>query len=463
KSTFIKRFMEVLVLDNIEDKNKRQRALDELPQSADGKSIMTTQPKFVPDTSAKIKLGDNLAANIRLIDCVGYPIAKAEGFADGDKSRLVRTPWSDEEMSFREAAELGTSKVINDHSTIGIVMTTDGTITDFQRGDYVETEMRVIDEMKALNKPFVIVLNTRKPNDTATKKLQEDMSAQYQIPVVVQNVAEMTVDDIANILGEVLMQFPLKKMEIAMPSWLQAMPKENEIITHILDKVSQFASELTRMQDYDKVEGLFDEDEFVDRSTDYQVDFGKGAITLNLQPKSELFYKILSVQSGEEIASDFELVSYIKSLSVAKKHYDKLKYALEEVDEFGYGVVTPTREDISFDPPKIVKKGAKYGVRLHASAPSYHIMKVDVDTEVSPLLGGESNNEEILQSWLGEFGENAIGLWDTNMLGKTLADIAKEGLGTKLMTMQEDTRNKLRKTVYRIVNEGKGGVLCILL
>lgn len=463
KSTFISKFMQTMVLPAMSDEHRKQRMIDELPQSADGKTVMTTQPKFVPDGGVRVSLGEGLEANVRLIDCVGYPFEGAQGFAEGEKSRLVTTPWSEEEMPFEQAAELGTSKVIRDHSTIGIVVTTDGSITDLPRGGYVAAEKRVVSEMREMDKPFVVILNSRHPQDSETMRLRDELKEEYGVPVLALSVAEMGQSDLENILQSVLMQFPIKKFEISIPTWLQALPADSEIISHILAKAADTAKGLSKMQDYKNAAAMFDDDPYALKSTQCDVDFGKGCVILTMNPRPELFYRVLSEQSGQQIESDWQLVSYIKELAQAKTKYDKMKAALEEVEEYGYGVVTPGLDDMTLEPPQVVKKGTRYGVKLHASAPSYHIMRVDVETEVNPIMGGEAQSEDILNTWLQEFGEDGQGLWETNMLGKSLNEMARDNLGTKLMSMPEDTRNKMRKTVTRIVNEGKGGVLCILL
>lgn len=464
KSTFITRFMQTLVLPNLPDDAHKQRVTDELPQSADGKTVMTTQPKFVPDGGVRVSLGEGLEADVRLIDCVGYPCEGAQGFAEGERARMVSTPWSEEEMPFDRAAELGTRKVIQDHSTIGIVVVTDGSITDLDRESYTAAEQRVIREMQELGKPFVIVLNTRHPSDSETMRLKDSLQQEYQVPVLSINVARMEEKEIAAVLQSVLLEFPLQRVELAMPTWLQALPEDSAIIRHLTDRVREVVADVTHMRDYKVICDMFDNDDpYLLPSSQCDVQFGTGSVVLTINPRPELFYQVLSEQCGQTIEDDFQLVSYLKDLAIAKQQYDKFKAALQEVEEFGYGVVTPALDDMALDAPQIVRKGSRYGVRLHASAPSYHILKVDVETEVSPLIGGEAQSQDILESWLKEFGEDGIGIWQTNMLGKSLEQLAREGLGNKLMSMPEDARNKMRRAVTRIVNEGKGGVICILL
>ncbi len=462
KSTFISKFMQTLVLPAIKDVHRKKRVTDELPQSADGKTIMTTQPKFVPDEAQTVELGENLRAKVRLIDCVGYLVDNAEGHIEDGKPRLVDTPWSEEKMPFEKAAEYGTKKVMTDHSTIGIVVTSDGSVTELPRKAYEKAEERIVNEMKELGKPFAIVLNTKKEKDADSKKLAAKLSEKYGVPVILQNVMQMGQEEIAQVLKAVLMQFPVESIGVVMPKWLQALPRDNEIISDVIDKVAAASDAVKIMDDYEKLCGVFDEDEYIQKIAQTDVDFGKGKITLELSPVQGLFYQVLSKQCDLKIENDFELVSYIKSLGFAKKQYDKLSDAVKQADELGYGVVVPADDDMNLDAPEIVKRGSRYGVKLKASAPSYHIMKVNVETEVNPIMS-ESQDENMLKEWLEGFGEDSKGVWKTNMLGKSLDSIAKDGLTAKLASMPADTRLKLRKTVNRIINEGKGGVLCILL
>lgn len=461
KSTFISKFMQTLVLPHIDDNNYRQRIIDELPQSADGKTIMTTQPKFVPDGGVKVSLEDGLETNIRLIDCVGYPFEQAKGFSEDDKQRYVKTPWSDDDMPFMQAAELGTSKVITDHSTIGVLVTTDGSITDLNREDYVEAEKRVADELAKLGKPYVVVMNTSHPNDSVTLRLKQELQEAYNAPVVIQDVLNMQADDIVKILQAVLMQFPLKMINFSMPAWLQALPKTSDIIKHIIQKAADYGQNLFKMQDYKQLDNIFVDDEYITDNCTIKADFGKGEIDVILMPKPQLFYQVLSEQCGQVIEDDFKLVSYIKELAGAKAKYDKIKVALSDATEYGYGVVVPSGEDMSLLPPEIIKKGNKFGVKLHANAPSFHIMKVNVETDVNPMIA-DMQDETMLRNWLEE-SEKEEGVWKSNMFGKSLDELAREGLYGKITSIPEDTREKLRRAVTRIVNEGKGGVMCILL
>ncbi len=463
KSTFITKFMQTMVLPNLQDDYHKQRIVDELPQSADGRTIMTTQPKFVPDGGVDVELAPGCSAKLRLVDCVGYPFEGAQGFEEGDTDRLVNTPWSEEQMPFSQAAEYGTSKVITDHSTIGVLISTDGSILDLPREGYLTAEKRVVREMKELDKPFVLLLNSKHPQDSESIRLRDELADEYGIPVILKNIQEMNAGDMTDLLESVLLQFPLRMVDVNMPGWMQALPRESEVISHIIDKVCDVARDMQVMGDYKRLMNIFVDDMYLQDETSVKVDFGRGTCTLTITPQPQLFYRVLSDQCGMEIADECQLVSYIKEFAQARNQYEKIKQALSDVDNYGYGVVTPTLEDMRLQSPQIVRRGSKYGIKLKASAPAMHIMRVDVETEVNPVLNADMQNEENLKSWLEEFGEDGQGIWNTNMFGKSLNVIAKEGLNNKLMAMPEDVRGKLRKTVTRIVNEGKGGVLCILL
>lgn len=463
KSTFIKKFAELALIANIEDEHRRKRVTDELPQSADGKAVMTTQPKFVPDGGETIDLGDGKKANVRLIDCVGYMIPSAAS-ADGDgKTRMVDTPWSEEKMPFDEAAETGTRKVIRDHSTIGILVTSDGSVTDAPRAEYVDAERRVAAELAAIGKPYVIVLNTRHERDAETKKLAEAMRGVYNVPVIVQNVAHMDRDALVAIIECVLGAFPIESVGAKLPDWLRALPADDPIIADITARVAGYAAKANVMADYGVFSSMFDDSGDIEKLSGIEADYAKGRIVLDVCPKKDLFYRVLSRQCGVDIGDEFKLVGAIREMSEAKRRYDKLSAAIEDADNYGYGVTAPELEDMEFERPEIVHKGSRFGIKMRASAPSYHILKVDVETEVNPILGTEAQDEDMVKDWLDTFGDDTEGIWQTNMLGKSLNVLARDGLTGKLSSMPEEARAKLRKTVTRIVNEGRGGVLCILL
>ena len=463
KSTFITQFMKSVVLPNITDKFASERAIDELPQSADGKTIMTTQPRFVPNEAVEVQIGDVTQLSVRMIDCVGYLVDGAIGHEENSKPRLVKTPWSDEEIPFEEAAEIGTKKVIDEHSTIAIAMTCDGTISEIPRSSYIPSEERVVAELKANKKPFVIVLNSTKPKDEATIRLAVSLEQKYEVPVVCMNALEMDKNDVDTMFEKILTQFPVKEVCVNMPDWLSALPFEDSIIKKIIEEVSAFGEGLEKIGDVDTTKTLFvQSDEFESVGVD-SIKMGDGTVVFNLQPKPSLFYTVLSNQCGTQIKDDFHLVTYIKELAFAKTEYDKLKIALDQVSEKGYGVVLPRLEEMSLEDPQIVKQGSRFGVKLKASAPSLHIMRVDIETEISPLVGTEQQSEEMVKFLMSEFENNPQEIWNTNFFGKSLNNLVQEGINTKISSMPQEAQKKMRRTLGRIINEGKGGIICILL
>ncbi len=462
KSTFITNFVNKLILPKIANAYAKQRTIDELPQSAQGKTIMTTEPKFVPNEAVAINV-DDIEMNVRLIDCVGYSVKGANGYEENEKPRFVKTPWSTEEMPFDRAAELGTQKVITEHSNIAVLVTTDGSFTEIDRTAYVNAEERIVAELKDNQKPFVIVLNTTKPEEVETKKLAQSLAQKYSSKVLPLNVKEMEEDDIAKVFNLLLQEFPVNKIQVKMPKWMEALPFSSALITEIINEIRQSTDGLEKIGDFKLSKVLFDNSENFEPLSQNIVELGSGNIVLTVVPKENLFYKVLSEQSGVNIASDYELLANLKDLSHAKKEYDKLKVALDEVEETGYGVVVPSMEEMTLEDPEIVKQGSKFGVRLKASAPSLHIMKVDINTEVSPIVGTEQQSEELVKYLLSQFENNPQGIWGTEMFGKSLHELVNEGLSSKLNAMPKQAQGKMRKTLGRIVNEGKGGVICILL
>ncbi|MDR2046426.1 MAG: stage IV sporulation protein A [Clostridiales bacterium] len=464
KSTFIRKFMEAFVLDNITDPHKKQRAVDEMPQSADGKTIMTTQPKFVPAEAAEISPTEGVKLNVRLIDCVGYLVDGAIGHTENGRERFVVTPWSDSEMPFEKAAEMGTKKVINEHSTVGIVVTADGSITDIERDKYLAAEERVVNELKAIGKPFVVLLNSRNPESPETENLKAALERRYGAAVIAKNVEKMDKNDVNDILGSILREFPVKILDVDLPKWMRSLGRDSEIIREVLTCLSAAADGIVKMKDYD--EGIlkcFAEARFIEGAKDARTDMGRGSITFTAEPKEGLFYNILSGIAGEDVSDEFVMMRLIKRLKNSDREYSKLSRAVADAENSGYGVVAPTMEELSLEEPVIVKQGGRFGVKLKASAPSLHIMRVDVEAEVSPIIGTEQQSEDMIKYLLSEFENDKQGIWETNMFGKSLNMMVKEGLHNKLSAMPEDARNKMRRTLTRIVNEGKGGVVCILL
>lgn len=461
KSTFIANFVSKLVLPNIINVYDRERNLDELPQSATGKTVMTTQPKFVPNEAVKINVSD-VEMKVRLVDCVGYMIDGAMGAAD-ETPRMVKTPWSDEEMPFNEAAEIGTKKVITEHSTLAVMVTTDGSFGEIPRQNYVKAEEQIVNELKQTNKPFCIVLNTTTPESSETEKLRSGLSEKYKAPVLSLDCASLSEENIASILEEVLKQFPIDSIQVKLPKWMQALPFDSELISEVIKEIKDLVSVDDKIGDF-KLNGvLFETSENFEPLTDTKIKLDEGTINITVEPKPELFYKVLSSQCGVNIESDFELISYIKELTYAKSEFDKVREALESVDEFGYGVVYPKHEEIEIMEPELTKQGGKYGVKIKAKAPSLHIMRVDVDAEVSPIVGTQTQSEDLIKFLKEEQENNPHGIWDTNMFGKSIETLINEGVDSKINTMPKDAQRKMRKTLTRIVNEGKGGIICILL
>ena len=463
KSTLISKILNLLVLPNINEKNIKERAIDEMPQSADGKMIMTTQPRFIPNESVKVELENGVNMNVRLIDCVGYLVDGAVGHIENDKPRMVRTPWSDEEMPFEKAAEIGTEKVITNHSTIGLMVTTDGSITDIPRENYVKAEERVVAELKACNKPFVIIVNSTHPTSPETKNLCNSISEKYGVKALALNVKEMDINELNNVFAGVLSEFPIKRVAVKMPDWLKALPHTSLIIQNIIEEIKNFLNGLNKIGDVQAEGELFKNSDDFEPTSNKVIELGDGKVVVELIPKSTLFYKVLSEHCGEEIKSDYHLVSYIKQLSLAKGYYDKFKDALEQVKETGYGVVQPTLDEMTLEEPKIIKQGGKFGVKLQASAPSLHIMQVDLKTEVNSLVGSEQQSEDLVKYLLSEFENNPQSIWETKMFGTSLNHLVNEGLHNKLVAVPQETMKKMRRTLGRIVNEGKGGIICILL
>ncbi len=462
KSTFITNFMNTLVLPNIKNNFAKQRTIDELPQSAQGKTIMTTQPKFVPNEAVKIMV-DDVEMNIRLIDCVGYMVQGAMGGEEAEKPRLVKTPWSDENMPFDEAAEIGTKKVITDHSNVAVLVTTDGSFGEIARSSFVEAEEKIVAELKRNNRPFVILLNTLDSQSNEAKNLASSLSEKYQAPCQIINAKSLDEQDIASTFNLLLSEMPVNQILVKMPKWLEALSFDHALIKEIVEEIKSSCDGLDKIGDFKLSKVLFDHSENFEPLTDSKVVLGEGNIILSIEPKPELFYKVLSEQCGQDIKDDFHLISYLKELTYAKKEYDKIKVALDEVNQTGYGVVFPNLDEMTLEDPEIVRQGSKFGVRLKASAPSLHIMRVDINTEVSPIVGTEQQSEDLVKYLLSEFESNPQGIWETEMFGKSLHMLVNEGLTNKLSAMPQEAQKKMRKTLSRIVNEGKGGVICILL
>ena len=463
KSTFIKRFMDTLVLPHIKDENERERAKDELPQSSAGRTIMTTEPKFVPENAAEICLDNVSNLKVRMIDCVGFIVDSAIGYLEDDAERRVRTPWSDEEIPFRTAAELGTQKVIREHSTIGILVTTDGTIGDIPREDYLEAERKAVQELKEINKPFVILLNTLYPSSEETAALCRSISEAYTAPAIAVDAAAMDENTIKAILASVLFEFPLKEVRVQLPEWIKSLDKENSLRRALFDTVKNAAAGVSKLREIQDAAREMEKNENILTVSVDSIDPGQGSAGLGISLIPELFYHVLSDTTGLPIGSERDLLEILIRLSENQSKYEKIEKAYNDVLETGYGIVMPTMEELSMEEPQIVRQSGKYGVRLKASAPSIHMMRVHTTAEVTPIVGSEQQSEELVTYLLREFEESPQKIWESDIFGKSVSDLVGEGLNNKLSRMPEQARRKVGETIEKIINDGCNGLICIIL
>jgi len=463
KSTFIKNFMDLLVIPNIDNSYKRERALDELPQSASGRTIMTTEPKFIPNEAAEITLEGNIKFKARLVDCVGYLVNNAIGYLEDDIPRMVKTPWSEEEIPFGDAAEIGTKKVIQDHSTIGILVTTDGSFSGISRDDYILAEERVVKELKDLNKPFVIVLNSTQPYSDYTRDLANSLEEKYECPVIPTDCSNLSLYDINEIFSKVLYEFPIERINISYPKWVDGLEVSHWLKQELNHEIKQTLSGVSVIKQANFAVQNLQNTDIINSTTIDEINLGSGTITLSINLREELFYKVLTEVSGENINNDFDLFSAFYNFSKIKYEYSRIAPALEEVKSKGYGIITPSMDDLILDEPEMVKQGSKYGIKLKAKAPSVHMIMTNVETEVSPIVGSEKQSEELVKYLLEEFESDPQKIWASNIFGKSLHELVNEGLQNKLERMPEDAQMKLQETLERIVNEGGGGLICIIL
>lgn len=463
KSTFIKQFMDKLVLPNISEEYQKERANDEIPQSSSGRTIMTTEPKFIPEKGVQINIDNSSAMNVRLIDCVGYIVPSALGYIEGDQPRMVMTPWFEEPIPFNMAAEIGTRKVINEHSTIGLVITTDGSISDIPRSEYEEAEERVIEELKGINKPFIILLNCMYPESEESTALAARLTEKYGVPVQPINCLELDEEGIKKILSRILFEFPIKEICINFPRWINSLPLEHWLRTDLTETIKKSAECMHHIRDINCFETAFNDSKNVDDVSVESIDLGSGSATVMIKINNSLFYKVLAETTGLVINDEQELMDSIKDLALTKKAYSKVKDALDEVEATGYGIIMPEIEDLKLEEPEIMKQGGRYGVRLRASAPSIHLMKANITTEVSPIVGSEKQSEDLVMYLLSEFEENPVKIWDSNIFGKSLHELVNEGLHTKLSRMPADARMRIQETIERVINEGCNGLVCIIL
>ena len=463
KSTFIKKFMDLLVIPNIDNEFKKERARDELPQSAGGRTIMTTEPKFVPNEAIEITIGENLKLKTRLVDCVGYLVNNAIGYLEDDVPRMVKTPWSTDEIPFEQAAEIGTKKVIEEHSTIGILVTTDGSITDIPREDYISAEERVVNELKALNKPFIIVLNSSEPYSEYAKELARKLEDKYQTSVIPTDCSNLNTDDLNDIFARILYEFPIEQININFPKWVDGLDDSHWLKSNLYNEIKDAFSEVKVLKQIDNGISKIQKTEIIEKTSLTEITLGNGNVNIGIDLKEELFYKVLTEISGVDICNEGDLFSIISNLAKTKKEYDKIAYALEEVKQKGYGIVTPSMDELILDEPEMVKQGSRFGVKLKAKAPSIHMIRADIETEVSPIVGSEKQSEELVNYLLSEFESDPQKIWESNIFGKSLHELVNEGLQNKLCRMPEDAQGKLQETLERIVNEGSGGLICIIL
>ncbi len=463
KSTFIKRFMETMVIPRIENAYTRERAKDELPQSGSGRTIMTAEPKFVPEEAVSISVDERTSISVRLVDCVGYMVEGALGDTENGEARRVTTPWFDTEITMREAAEVGTRKVIAEHSTMGVAVTTDGSVTDLPRSAYIEAEERVIGELKALGKPFVLLLNSAHPEDPETVALAEELASNHGINCMPVNCMTLTESGIAGIIREVLREFPVYEIGIFLPPWLRALSGGSRVKEAVYSAIRAGAERTELIRDLDSFVAGLQGEELISGARVRNIDMGSGMSEVELEIPRTLFYDTIGEMSGFTIGDDGDLVELLTQLAAVKKQYDRVAEALHDVQEKGYGIVMPDPEELTLQEPEIVKRGGKYSVRLKASAPSIHMIGVDTVTEVSPAVGGERSSEDVINFLLQEFEGDTRKIWESNLFGKSLHDIAAEGLQTKIRKMPPEAQAKLRNTIGRIINEGAGGLICIII
>lgn len=462
KSTFIKRFIENLVVPNIEDEYERKRTLDEIPQSAQGKTIMTTEPKFVPSNGAKIKI-DDFSADVRLVDCVGYVISGAKGYEDENGPRMVRTPWYEEEIPFVEAAEIGTEKVIRDHSSIGILITSDGSIGEFERNNYVEVEERIAKELSEIGKPHIVILNSTHPMLPETERLAENLNETYNVPVIPMNIENMSERDAYSILREALYEFPASCINIEMPDWIACLSPDNWLKKSYVETIKESVHEIDKLRDIEKITSSLETCEYIEKAALTNVDTGTGEVTVTLKCDDSLYNKVLKEIIGVDITNRADLLSLLQDYNEAKREYDQVKTALKMVKTTGYGVASPSLEDMTLDTPEIIKQGSRYGVKLKAVAPSIHMIRIDVESTFEPIIGSEIQSKELINYLMKDYDTDPSNIWKSEIFGRSLDVIVKEGIQAKLSLMPENARFKLQQTLSKLVNKGSGNLFAIVI
>lgn len=462
KSTFIKKTIENLVIPNIEDEYEKKRTLDEIPQSSQGKTIMTTEPKFVPSNAAKIKI-DDFETNIRLVDCVGYVIKDAKGYEDENGPRMVKCPWYDEEIPFIEAAEIGTEKVIRDHSSIGIVITTDGSFGEISRNSYIEAEEKVINELKEIGKPFIVVLNSSHPMLPETERLAEKLKDDYGVPVLPMSVENMTERDIYSVLREALYEFPVIEVKVNMPKWITCLSPNNWLKKEYIKKIKESVIEIDKLRDVEKITNYFEDSEYINKAYLSDVDTSTGVITMNLESPDDLYNTVLKELIDIDINDKVELLKLFQDYSESKQEYDQVKNAIKMVKQTGYGIASPTLDDMKLDTPEIIKQGSRYGIKLKAVAPSIHMIRVDVESTFEPIIGSELQSKELIDYLMKDYDTNPSNIWKSEIFGRSLDIIVKEGIQAKLSLMPDNVRFKLNQTLTKLVNKGSNNLFAVVI
>lgn len=463
KSSFIKKFMELAVLPNIQEEGDRARAQDELPQSAAGKTIMTTEPKFIPNQAVSIEVDEGLDVNVRLVDCVGYAVNSAKGYEDEDGPRMIHTPWYEDPIPFHDAAEIGTRKVIQEHSTIGVVVTTDGTFGEISRNDFVDAETKVVDELKEVGKPFIMVINSLRPTSQETELMRQELIDKHDIPVLAMNVETMTEHDVYNVLREALYEFPVLEVNVNLPSWVMVLKDDHWLRANYQEAIQETVKSIKRLRDVDHIVGDFDQYEYIDKANLAGMELGEGVAEIDLHAPDYLYDQILKEIVGEEIRGKDHLLELMQDFAHAKKEYDQVSGALKMVKQTGYGIAAPSLEDMELDEPEIIRQGSRFGVRLKAVAPSIHMIKVEVESEFAPIIGTEKQSEELVRYLMQDFEEDPLSIWESDIFGRSLSSIVREGIQAKIALMPENARYKLKDTLERIINEGSGGLIAIIL
>jgi len=463
KSTFIKKFMESVVLPNIDDESERTRAHDELPQSAGGKTIMTTEPKFIPNQAVSIHVDEGLDVNVRLVDSVGYAVEGAKGFEDENGPRMIHTPWYEDPIPFHDAAEIGTRKVIQEHSTIGVVVTTDGTIGEIPRSDYVDAEAKVVEELKEVGKPFIMVINSVRPSSQEAQILRQELAETYDIPVLAMSVEAMNEHDVYDVLREALYEFPVLEVNVNLPSWVMVLKEDHWLRKNYQEAIQTTVKDIKRLRDVDQIVGNFTEHDFIDKANLAGMEMGDGVAEIDLHAPESLYDQVLKEIVGEEIRGKDHLLELMQDFAHAKREYDQVAGALQMVKQTGYGIAAPTLEDMALDEPEIIRQGSRFGVRLKAVAPSIHMIKVEVESEFAPIIGTEKQSEELVRYLMQDFEEDPLSIWESDIFGRSLSSIVREGIQGKISLMPENARYKLKDTLERIINEGSGGLIAIIL